>query len=223
LRVVCVAGHVVVYCIRRCPFPRPPPCPSPLLSLPRPLVSSRARMRAFTHIQTWRRVCRARKRLEVSYKKNVTEARGDLQYPTPCLNMCECRARKRLEVSYKKTQQDKLRIKMSGDVAPELRKDKNLANVIINEVTPKPEAPSSPLRDWNAAPKCLVAAAHDPCSALCSRSLCECPLALSVRICSDGTAKQRATSSKRCRINSRTHSSMSAPCECPLEPIGTPS
>merc|ERR1719183_1564918 len=43
------------------------------------------------------------------------------------------RARKRLEVSYKKTQQDKLRIKMSGDVAPEKRKDKNLANVIINE------------------------------------------------------------------------------------------
>jgi len=34
------------------------------------------------------------------------------------------RARKRVEVSFKKTQQEKLRIKMSGDVAPELRKDK---------------------------------------------------------------------------------------------------
>jgi len=43
------------------------------------------------------------------------------------------RARKTLEVSHKKTQQDKLRIKMSGDIAPELRKDKNLVNVVINE------------------------------------------------------------------------------------------
>ena len=45
----------------------------------------------------------------------------------PSLNPDPCtwnRARKRVEVSFKKTQQDKLRIKMSGDVAPELRKDK---------------------------------------------------------------------------------------------------
>jgi hypothetical protein len=38
-----------------------------------------------------------------------------------------------MQVSYKKSQQDKLRIKMSGDVAPEHRKDVKLANVIINE------------------------------------------------------------------------------------------
>jgi len=38
--------------------------------------------------------------------------------------MYGCRARKTLEVSFKKTQQDKLRIAMSGNVAPELRKDK---------------------------------------------------------------------------------------------------
>ena len=36
-------------------------------------------------------------------------------------------------MSWKKTQQDKLRQAMSGDVAPDLRKDKNLANVVINE------------------------------------------------------------------------------------------